>query len=114
MVSGSVDTTKVGVYDIKYSHGSAVKRITVTVEEKTSSEKTPAAPETPVTPEIPALLETPLKPQNTATQAIAKEKKQLKRLPKTGEQKTYLAVILGLLLVVVSLYCINHKYKASN
>lgn len=114
MVSGSVDTTKVGVYDIKYSHGSAVKRITVTVEEKTSSEKTPAAPETPVTPEIPALLETPLKPQNTATQAIAKEKKQLKRLPKTGEQKTYLAVILGLLLVVVSLYCINHKYKASD
>lgn len=96
-----LDTSKPGIYPVVYTYAGISSSAKVIVKEKNEAT---AVPQTSA--EVSHI--------GVSNQTNTKEKQQLKLLPKTGEKKNYLAVILGLLLVMVSLYYINHKHKPSN
>ncbi|MFK4927025.1 bacterial Ig-like domain-containing protein [Lactococcus garvieae] len=81
-VTGTVDTSKAGVYPITYTNGSVSQTINVTVLDKAT---------TPFSNS---------KPSNTST--LTAEKVENKELPKTGDSNSsWLISMLGMMLIIV-------------
>ena len=106
MVSGTVDTTNVGVYPITYTNGTATKTITVTVKEK----ETPAVPVTPVTPDS----SDPVIPdQGKSGGTVSSEAWANTSFPKTGEEmkKTILFTSIAFIVMGSLLYIIDKNRR---
>ena len=91
-VTGSVDTSKAGVYPITYTNGGVSQTVNVTVLEKTM---TPSSNS---------------KPSNTAT--LAADKTEGKKLPTTGDSNlSWLISTLGIMVLIsVSIFAVlRHK-----
>lgn len=98
MVSDMVDTTKAGIYQIRYVNDGVTKTITVTVVEKLSPKK-------PTTPKNPNFL-SPVG-ADKAQDNIANHPKSL---PKAGEATSQFGMLSGLILIlIVNLFVLRVK-----
>uniref|UniRef100_UPI0025989F91 bacterial Ig-like domain-containing protein n=1 Tax=uncultured Streptococcus sp. TaxID=83427 RepID=UPI0025989F91 len=121
-VSGTVDTSRPGVYSVVYSYDGLEEKVEVTVEEKPSTsepskgevtpEEKPSAPEASkgeVTPEG-----KPSTPEPSKGEVQSKKEKASKKLPATGEKDTKILSAIGLgILAILGTYISRKKRSDS-
>ena len=105
-VSGTVDTSRPGVYSVVYSYDGLEEKVEVTVEEKPSTSE-PSKGE--VTPE-----EKPSAPEASKGEVQSKKEKASKELPATGEKDTKILSAIGLgILAILGTYISRKKRSDS-
>ena len=103
-VSGTVDTSRPGVYSVVYSYDGLEEKVEVTVEEKPSTSE-PSKGE--VTPEG-----KPSTPEASKGEVQSKKEKASKKLPATGEKDTKIFSAIGLgILAILGTYISRKKTK---
>ena len=121
-VSGTVDTSRPGVYSVVYSYDGLEEKVEVTVEEKPSTsepskgevtpEEKPSASEASkgeVTPEG-----KPSTPEASKGEVQSKKEKASKELPATGEKDTKIFSAIGLgILAILGTYISRKKRSDS-
>ena len=121
-VSGTVDTSRLGVYSVVYSYDGLEEKVEVTVEEKPSTsepskgevtpEEKPSASEASkgeVTPEG-----KPSTPEASKGEVQSKKEKASKELPATGEKDTKIFSAIGLgILAILGTYISRKKRSDS-
>ena len=121
-VSGTVDTSRLGVYSVVYSYDGLEEKVEVTVEEKPSNsepskgevtpEEKPSAPEASkgeVTPEG-----KPSTPEPSKGEVQSKKEKASKKLPATGEKDTKIFSAIGLGILAILGSYISRKKRSDS